>query len=469
MSESESAKDSLAPSNSVLQCGLMSEKHPRLSMFLMVALLASVALKLGFSFPYASRSGSDSPAVSSEESRNHAPQRDHGFLARKESVRPGFAKPAPFVDPVAEQRHLLDSLRQRLTQPNVVPGEALLTFRNKAALDRFTQQASLMGMRSLGTIPQLNAARVRYGTVEELGAAVAVMGADSIGVEGNLRLSIPQTPPQPDPNNQDGAKGFGQNMMSAINADEDRTHWGQGVTVAVVDTGVLAHPTFAEGQVTHLDLLDDGQAFNSHGTSVASLIGGQDPQAPGVAPGAQILDVRVANAEGYTLGSTLAQGIITATDRGAQVINVSLGGYGDSAVLEQAIGYASQHGAVVVAAAGNEAYTQLAIPAAYEGVISVGAVDANDRQAYFSNSGQGLQMSAPGVGVITAWGTDMIALASGTSQSSALVSAAAAAYIGWGVSPGNVAARLEADSHPTGATSTEVGSGVLMIKPPAGR
>ena len=375
----------------------------------MAALFASAAVTLVLSFPSAVRSGRDAPAISAEGSQNHAPEPGHGLIGGNESVSPVFAKSSPSADPIAEQGHLLDSLRERLTRSNVVQGEALLTFRNKAALDRFTQQASLMGLKSLGTIPQLNAARVGYGTVEELSAGISVMGADSIGVEGNLRLSVPQTPPQPDPNNQDGTKGFGQDLMSAINAAGDRTHWGQGVTVAVVDTGVLPHPTFAEGQITHLDLLGDGQAFNSHGTSVASLIGGQDPQAPGVAPGAQILDVRVANAEGYTLGSTLAQGIVAATDRGAQVINVSLGGYGDSAVLEQAISYASAHGSVVVAAAGNEAYTQLAIPAAYQGVISVGSVDANNRQAYFSNSGLGLQLSAPGVGVITAWDTNMLA------------------------------------------------------------
>jgi hypothetical protein len=102
-------------------------------------------------------------------------------------------------------------------------------------------------------------------------------------------------------------------------------------------------------------------------------------------------------------------------------------------------------------------------------VISVGSVDANDRQAYFSNSGEGLKLSAPGVGVITAWETDMIARASGTSQSSALVSAAAAAYIGWGVPAGTVAARLQSDSQTTGAPATQVGAGVLRIKPPAGR
>jgi thermitase len=445
----------------------MPEKHPRLLSTLLIVLLAFLAVKIVHPFPSTPPTGGDKPVLGAQASQsgNLDPSRGGG----KGVSHMGLTKSASFGDAVAKPDDLLDVLRRRLAQPNIVHGEALLTFRSKAALDRFTRQASLMGLESLGTIPQLNAARVRYGTVEQLRDGMLAMGADSVGVEGNLWLSIPHAPPQTDVDNQDGTKAFGQDMLSAINASGDRTHWGDGVTVAVVDSGVLAHPTFAEGQITHLDLLNDGETFNSHGTSVASLIGGQDPQAPGVAPGTQILDVRVANTEGYTVASLLSQGIIAATDRGAQVINVSLAGYGDSALLEQALSYASQHGAVVVAAAGNEAYTQLAIPAAYQGVISVGSVDANDRQAYFSNSGQGLQISAPGVGVITAWDTNMIALASGTSQSSALVSAAAAAYIGWGVSPVNVAARLEADSHPTGAPSSQIGAGVLMIRPPTGR
>ena len=124
---------------------------------------------------------------------------------------------------------------------------------------------------------------------------------------------------------------------------------------------------------------------------------------------------------------------------------------------------------VVVAAAGNQAYNELAVPAAYQGVISVGSVDANGEQAYFSNSGQGLDLTAPGVGVVTAWSTNQIALASGTSQSSALVTGATAAYLGWGVPSSDVTARLKADARPTGASADQIGAGILTIKPPPGR
>jgi hypothetical protein len=380
--------------------------------------------------------------------------------------------PAPNPAKLARPKHdaLLDSLRSKLEAGNVVPGEALLTFHSAEARERFAQQAAAYGLQILDSVAQLNTARVRYGRMEDLRDSIAASSGDFANVEGNLWLSIPPASPLPDANNRGGTARFGQGWLSAINAAGDRTHWGENVTVAVLDSGVLVHPTFAEGQITHLDLVNDGQSFHSHGTSVASLIGGQNPQAPGIAPAARILDIRVANADGYSVSSTLAQGIITAADRGAQVINISLGGYGDSAILGQAVAYAFQRGAVVVAAAGNDAYGQLAIPAAYEGVISVGSVDAENRQAYFSNAGAGLDLAAPGVGVITAWETDKIALVSGTSQSSALVSAAAATYLAWGVRPNEIAARLKADARPApGATSVAAPVGVLMIKPPKGR
>lgn len=440
--------------------------HRRPSRTLLIALLAAVLASAWWA-----RSNSDDPAASRNKS-------EAVVITDVATPQPAIVDAANVAKSVTKAAHtakptrdaLLDSLRAKLQAANVVPSEALLTFRSAEARERFLQQAATYGLEILDTIPQLNTARVRYSRLEDLRDSIAGNGGDFANVEGNLWLSIPAAPPRPDPNNEGGRAPFGYSMLNAINAAGDRSQWGNGVTVAVLDTGVLAHPTFAEGEITRLDLVNDGQPFNSHGTSVASIIGGQNPQAPGVAPGAHILDIRVAGADGYSASSTLAQGIVTATDRRAQVINISMGGYGDSAVLAQAVAYASQHGAVIVAAAGNDAYAQLAVPAAYEGVISVGSIDANNRQAYFSNSGTGLDLEAPGVGVVSAWDTDKLAYVSGTSQSAALVSAGAAAYASWGVPPNQIAARLKADARPAfNASGVATGVGILLIKPPAGR
>jgi thermitase len=213
-----------------------------------------------------------------------------------------------------------------------------------------------------------------------------------------------------------------------------------------------------------VDLVKDGQAFHSHGTSVASLIAGQNPQAPGVAPATSILDVRVADPEGFTVSSVLSQGVIEAVDRGAKVLNISFGGTGDSDVLRAALDYAWKKGAVVVAAAGNEGVDQLAYPAAYEGVLSVGSVDAKGKQASFSNSGEGLDLVAPGVGVVTAWETDKVAITSGTSHSTGLVSGSAAAYLAWGVPSQDVIRLLKSHAKRTGAPSQRLGAGILNIR-----
>ena len=442
---------------------IMREHYRRILIVSLAAIILVVA-RLGFGPPLPDMPDQGQRAVPAVMPESKAPDVSNDKFNNQVATHP-----LSTADTSPENDRLLETLRTRLEKPNIVPHEALLSFLNREALDRFIKQAASRGLETLSVIPQLNTARVRYRTLEGLRDALAGNGAGYAGVEGNLWLQIPQPPPQPDANNQGGAAPFGQNMLGSINASGDRTHWGEAVTVAVLDTGVQAHPTFGANQVTHLDLVGDGQAFNSHGTSVASLIGGQDPQAPGVAPGAKILDIRIANPAGSTVGSILAQGIIAATDQGAQVINISFGAYGESAVLAQALDYAFQRGAVVVAAAGNDAYNQLAIPAAYDGVISVGSVDAKGQQAYFSNSGQGLDLVAPGVGVITAWKTDKIALVSGTSQSSAIVAGAVAAYMGWGASSGNVAAQLKADARPTSSPADQVGAGILKINVPAGR
>lgn len=391
----------------------------------------------------------------------------------KSSELSGAKMPNSVLDPAgpfpASQQGRIDALKARLDVPNAVPHEAVLSFKDKVSLQKFVSQLRAHGLELLGTLDKLNTIRIRYSDVAALANLLAEAG-DTASAEANLWLRVPQEP-SVDPNNEGGTTPVGkaQQMMAAISAGGDRSQWGESITVAVLDTGVLDHPTFADSQVTHIDLVHDGQTFHSHGTSVASLIAGQDPQAPGVAPAANILDVRVANAEGYTVSTVLAEGIIEAVDRGAKVLNVSLGGYGDSQVLRSALDYAWQKGAVVVAASGNDGYSQLSIPAAYEGVLSVGSVDGNGKQASFSNSGQGLDLVAPGVGDVTAWETDKVAIASGTSHSAGLVSGAAAAYLAWGVTAAEVANLLKRHATPTGAPTTLVGSGILTIKANAGR
>ena len=349
-----------------------------------------------------------------------------------------------------------------LKSDTAVPNEALLTFKDKNALAKFLRLAKGYGLEVVSTLDGLNAVRVRFAKPEQLRDYLAATGNDRPSLEANHWMAVPALA-KPDPNNQGGAAPSGTKFLEQIGATGDRSGWGKGVTVAVLDTGIKTNPTFGDNQVSHIDLVNDGTAFHSHGTSVASLIGGQDERVPGVSPDVSLMDIRIANDKGYSVTSVLSQGIVTAADRGAQIINISMGGYDDSQVLREAINYALNKGVIIVAAAGNEKYDQLAFPARITGVMSVGSVDGSGAQAYFSNSGPGLMFVAPGVSLPVAWDVNKMALASGTSQSAGVVSGEFAYYLGLGLSPQEAFNRMQTNTRRIPGTQSQGGFGIPQV------
>ncbi len=148
----------------------------------------------------------------------------------------------------------------------------------------------------------------------------------------------------------------------------------------------------------------------------------------------KILPVKVTADDGNGYYSWIIDGIIWATDNGADVINLSLGGDFDDPFLEDACEYAFDRGVVVVAAAGNDYGASVVYPAAYDGyVLAVVATDFNDQTADFSSSGPQVDVGAPGVyilGPAPQWyvgeGYLPYVFASGTSQAAPHVSGMAA-------------------------------------------
>ncbi|MFF1509514.1 type VII secretion-associated serine protease mycosin [Streptomyces sp. NPDC058326] len=223
-----------------------------------------------------------------------------------------------------------------------------------------------------------------------------------------------------------------------------RTTKGEGITVAVLDTGVDAeHPDLAGSVLAGRDLIGFGasrgdRAWARHGTAMAGIIAGHGhgydggDGVLGIAPGAKILPVRVI-LEGTdkardkarkTRGTALAEGIRWAADHGADVINLSLGDDSKSAHPDAgedaAVQYALAKGVSVVASAGNggEKGDHVSYPAAYPGVIAVTAVDRYGTHASFSTRRWYATVSAPGVDIAIAdpdrryyegWGTSAAA------------------------------------------------------------
>jgi membrane-anchored mycosin MYCP len=207
---------------------------------------------------------------------------------------------------------------------------------------------------------------------------------------------------------------------------------GQGVTVAVVDSGVDFSPQLA-GRVTAFDLTGSGLAdCVGHGTAVAAIIAASDIQAQGmpfvgVAPGAAILSVKV-NSQDTGSSLILAKGIRDAVIRGAQVINVSIT-TASTPALRSAVDFALNRNVVIVAAGGNDGETTGAgpfYPASYPGVLSVGAVDSTGALAPFSDQRSHVAVTAPGVGVTSAWPGGYQTQLAGTSFAAPFVSGIAA-------------------------------------------
>jgi len=265
--------------------------------------------------------------------------------------------------------------------------------------------------------------------------------------------------PYPDVDDFGGANDWNLNH---VNAPEvwAQGFTGEGVVVAVVDTGVdSSHRELSSniwvnpGEIPGNGIDDDGNGFvddrrgwdfvagdndpndgNGHGTHVAGTIAAANDGfgSTGVAPGATIMPVRVLDSDGAGSIYDVAAGIRYAVDNGADVINLSLGG-GYSSTLLSSLIYAGQNGVFVVAAAGNAAGATPAYPAAFSAelthVLSVGAHDSLDAKASFSNSvgaSGAVQVAAPGVGIYSTLPDNRYGRSSGTSMAAPHVAGLAA-------------------------------------------
>lgn len=244
-----------------------------------------------------------------------------------------------------------------------------------------------------------------------LGVIVVMLVASSVSGGGTAgATSHPDDPYFP--------KQWGLPRIAAANAWSVAN--GTGAVIAVVDTGVdFSHPDLNDKLIYYSDadfvepngtctgnpkkggrtcVQDGAQDKNGHGTHVAGIAAAETNNGigvAGVAPGARILPVRVLDAEGSGTTEQVAKGIRYAADKGAHVINLSLGflsGVGEVVSLlgeldpiHKAIQDAQSKGAVVVVAAGNDTVPLCAEPAATKGVLCVGATDGNDLRSWYSN------------------------------------------------------------------------------------
>ncbi len=234
----------------------------------------------------------------------------------------------------------------------------------------------------------------------------------SLTVDDSLVRSGSVHPSPPLPTDNDGRPRFQPNdpkyryqwHLDQINMPEA---WllsrGAGVTVAVVDTGVtkvedLGGTELVPGWNFVNDSADSGDD-HGHGTHVAGTIAQTTDNGigvAGVAAHARIMPIKVLSGSGSGSVGGIAEGIRWATDHGAQVINMSLGGPFNSPVLANAVRYAHDHGVVVVCAAGNDGRGRVSYPAANRGAIAVAATQFDETTTFYSNWGKEIFIAAPG-------------------------------------------------------------------------
>ncbi len=328
-------------------------------------------------------------------------------------------------------KELLATLMSRLDRRDAREHEAVLTFKSAEAYQKFLARAGASGLKLLGQLDALKTVRVRFDANGALESELLANAGDYEGVGANPLVRVP-TVPTKDDRAAVSSTPLGNNLLSFLGIDGDNSQYGRGVTIAILDTGISADSTLGS-RVRTIDIglgsTPGNGSEDGHGTAVASLAAGSAADAQGVAPASNLLSIRVTDTTGVSDIFTIAQAIIAATDNGARLINVSLGGYDTGSVLSQAIDYASKHGALIVASAGNDQAMQLTYPAADPRVVSVGAVDAREQQVTFSNSGAGLSLTAPGYGVQAAWLDNQRVLIDGTSASAPIVTGSLAAIM----------------------------------------
>lgn len=289
-----------------------------------------------------------------------------------------------------------------------------------------------------------------------LAAGATILLALSVG----LPAAAPRAAAAPD--DPKLAKQWGVDALHLRDAWERST--GEGVVIAVVDTGIdLDHPDLRDRIVDGYDFVDDDDSprdENGHGTHVSGIAAAAGDNATGIAgaaPDARIMPIRVLDADGAGDEADIADGIVWAAEHGAGVINLSLGEVGFASrilkggPLNRAIRRAATLGSVVVAASGNEgsvgrAY-RIAVP-----VVVVGAADEDGAAADFSNFGDQRAVVAPGVGILstaptyptTVWaeGSRGYEELDGTSMAAPFVSGVAALLLAQGRSPERVASIL---------------------------
>jgi thermitase len=353
-----------------------------------------------------------------------------------------------------------------------VPGRVLAKPSSSATDASIEGALRSAGAREIGRVPQIGVRILRVPEKAEARVIAAFSKNPNFEfAEPDYLANIILTPNDP-------YYAAYQWHLPKVNAPAawDSTTGSAGVTVAVVDSGVQAtHPDLAGRVLAGYDFVNndaDPSDDNGHGTAVAGVAAAKGNDGIGVAGAAwnvSILPVKVMAANGSGSHSAIANGINYSADRGARIVNLSIGGTSSSRTLQSSVNYANSKGCILIAAAGNNGSSTTVYPAAYSGVTAVSALTPTDTLASFSSYGSFVDISSPGEGITTSWVNGGYVTISGTSFSSPLVAGIAALALSVNPSLSNtaVASLLTSNADDLGAPGADIYFGAGRVN--AGR
>ena len=303
--------------------------------------------------------------------------------------------------------------------------------------------------RSVSKLQQINAHIVQVPPQAEDAVIRALSHNPNIDYAEKDRLVAPNAITPDDP------KYASQWHLPKIQApDAWGSTAGEGITVAILDTGVEAsHPDLVSNLVPGWNVVSNNSDTSPvmwHGTGVAGTVAATGNNATGVASvawNARIMPIRITDrTDGVASWSAMANGFLWAADHGADVANLSYGLSTDSSTINNAAQYLRNKGGLAVAAAGNNNTDRGFADNPY--LITVSATTSGDGRASYSNYGDNIDVAAPGSSIYTTYTNGGYKSASGTSFASPATAGVVALIMAAnpGLSPDEVEGILESSA-----------------------
>jgi hypothetical protein len=304
----------------------------------------------------------------------------------------------------------------------VIPNELIVRLKPGAKIEDI---ARLLGAKVVGKIDSMNAYRLQFEDAAATDSARKSLASNSdvASVDSNYTVDIPTTPNKVPAGSS--VPGVPQLQMKPPSSDSGH------VIVGLVDTGVQ---TLGNGLddflLKQISVAGESQldpTTPSHGTSMAETILRSLQAVTKGSTSVEILPVDVYGPNSSSSTFDVANGLVTAVNNGAKIVNMSLGTDTDSSFLQSVVEEAVNKNIVVIAAAGNTPVTSAFYPAAYQGVMAVTAIDNDKQLASYANRGSFVSLGTSGTSVV--YYNGQAYYVAGTSASSAYISGAAAGYM----------------------------------------